>query len=79
MGMMSLPFLILAFYLRLRPKKKYSVLLGVSLAVLGLGWSPPGLQVRDFAPLAEVGQDQSRVVGGNTRPSLPHTSHIFDI
>ena len=32
------------------------------------------------APLdpAEVGQDQSRVVGWDTWPSVLHTSHIFD-
>ena len=34
----------------------------------------------EIAPLdpAEEGQDKDRVVGGDTRPSVPHTSHIFD-
>ena len=27
---------------------------------------------------SEVRQDQSRVVGGDTGPSVAHTSHIFD-
>ena len=38
------------------------------------------LQVRVIAPLgpAEVELDQSRVVGGNTGPSVCHSSHIFD-
>ena len=38
------------------------------------------LQVRVIAPLgpAEVELDQSRVVGGDTGPSLLHTRHIFD-
>ena len=26
----------------------------------------------------EVGQDQSRVLGGDTGPPVPHTSHLFD-
>ena len=51
--MMSLPFLILAFYLRLRPKKKYSVLLGVSLAVLGLLWGPLARLPPDPAKVAK--------------------------
>ena len=57
-----------------------SVVLGVSLVVWGLLWAPPGLQVREIAPLnpGEVGQDQSRVVGEDTGPSVPHTSLIFD-
>ena len=38
------------------------------------------LKVCEFAPINpdEVGQDQSRVVGGNTEPSVPQTSHILD-
>ena len=34
----------------------------------------------EIAPLdpAEIGQDQSRVVGRDFRPSIPHTSHLFD-
>ena len=57
-----------------------SVVLGVSLVVWGLLWAPPGLQVREIAHLnpGEVGQDQSRVLGEDTRPSISHTSHIFD-
>ena len=27
---------------------------------------------------SEVRQDQSRVVGGDTGPSVAHTNHIFD-
>ena len=58
-----------------------SVVLGVSLVVWWLLWAPPGLQVREIVPLnpGEVGQDQSRVVGEDTGPSLAHTSQIFDI
>ena len=56
--------------------KKYSVVLGVSLVVWGIGWGPPGLQVCKIAPLdpAEEGQDQGRVVGGDIGPSVPHTN-----
>ena len=38
------------------------------------------LQVPVIAPLgpAEVEPDQSRVVVGDTGPSVPNTSHIFD-
>ena len=34
----------------------------------------------EIAPLhpAEEGQDQGRVVSGDTGPSVPHTSHIID-
>ena len=72
-------FLILAKYLTLRNKKKYSIVLSLSLVVLGLWLSPPWLQLREIAPLgpAEVGQDQIRVVGGDTRPSIPYASHIL--
>ena len=75
---MSLPFLILAMYLRLRPTKKYSVVLGLSL-FWGSDGVPLGCRCIN-APLdpAEVGQDQSRVVGWDTWPSVLHTSHIFD-
>ena len=36
--------------------------------------------VREIDPLdpAEEGQDNDRVMGGDTGPSVPHTSHIFD-
>ena len=27
---------------------------------------------------AEIGQDKNRVVRGDTGPSIPHTSHLFD-
>ena len=39
------------------------------------------MQVCKIDPLdpAEVGQDQSRVLGGDTGPPVPHTSHLFDI
>ena len=38
------------------------------------------LQVRVIAPLgpAEVDPPQSKVVGGDTGPSVPNTSRIFD-
>ena len=40
----------------------------------------PGLQVCEIALLdpAKKEQDKDRVVGGDTGPSVPHTSHIFD-
>ena len=46
----------------------------------GLWWGLLGSQVYEIASLdpAEVGQDQSRVVGRDTGPSIPHTSHLFD-
>ena len=50
--------------------KKYSVVLGVSLGCRSVRLPP-------LDP-AEEGQDQGRVVGGDTGPSVPHTSHIFD-
>ena len=55
--------------------------MGVLLIVLGLEWSPPWSQARKIAPLdpAEVGQDQSRVLGGDTGPPVPHISHLFDV
>ena len=57
-----------------------SVVLGVFLVVWELSWAPPGLQVLEIAPLnpGEVGEDQSRVVGADTGPSIPHTSHAFN-
>ena len=71
-------FLIGANYFTVRQTKK-NVVVGVSLAVCGLSWGPHGLPMCKIAPyLAEVVQDQSRVVGGGTRPSVPHTSHVFD-
>ena len=41
---------------------------------------PLGSQICEIAPLdpAEIGQDQNRVVRGDTGPSIPHTSHLFD-
>ena len=41
---------------------------------------PVGLQVHEIGPLdpAVVGQEQSRLGGGDTGPLVPHTSHIFD-
>ena len=41
---------------------------------------PLVLQVCEIAPLdpAEIGQDQSRVAGGDTGPSIPHSAHLFD-
>ena len=71
---------MLATYWTLRRTKNYSVILSISLVVWGLSWAPPGLQVREIALLnpGEVGQDQSRVVGEDTGPSLAHTSQIFD-
>ena len=43
-------------------------------------WVPLGMQVCEIDPLdpAEDGQEQSRVVSGDTGPSAPYTSHIFD-
>ena len=71
-------FLIGANYFTVRQTKK-NVVVGVSLAVWGLSWGPHGLPMCKIAPyLAEVGQDQSRVVGGGTGPSVLHTSHLFD-
>ena len=72
---------MLATYWTLRRTKNYSVVLSISLVVWGLSWAPPGLQVREILPRnpGEVGQDQSRVVGEDTGPSLAHTSQIFDI
>ena len=60
--------------------EKYLGVSGVALAVWGLLWGSPGLQVCEIAPLdpAEKEKDQGRVVGGDTGPSVPHTSHIFD-
>ena len=51
-------------------------LMGVSLVVKRLQWGFLGLQARKIATLnpAEVGQDQSGVVGGYTGPSVPHTT-----
>ena len=45
-------------------------------AILG----PLGLRVHGIAPLnpAELGQYQSRVVGGDTGSSVPYRGHIFD-
>ena len=39
-----------------------------------------GLQMPKIGPLdpAVVGQEQSRLGGGDTGPLVPHTSHIFD-
>ena len=47
---------------------------------LGAAIGSPWVAGACDAPLgpAEVELDQSRVVGGNTGPSVPHTSHIFD-
>ena len=41
---------------------------------------PLGLQMREIGPLdpAEVEPAQSRVVGGDTGPSVSDNSHIFD-
>ena len=41
---------------------------------------PLGCRSVRLPPLdpAEEGQDLSRVVGGDTGPSVSHTSHIFD-
>ena len=41
---------------------------------------PFWLQVYKITPLdpSEVGQDQSRVVGGDNGPSVPHSSHFLD-
>ena len=80
MGIVGPHFLTLATYLTSRQTKKNSVVLGVSLVVWGLQWSPVGSQVCKFGPLdpAEERQDQGRVVGGDTGLSVPHTSHIFD-
>ena len=54
--------------------------MGISLVVWGLQWGPLVLQVREIALLDpfKVGQDQTRVVGGDTEPSVPYTSHVFD-
>ena len=75
MGILSHQCLILATYSPLRRIKKYSVVLGVSLFVWGLFWGSPGAKVCEIAPLdtAQEGQDQGRVVGGDTGPSVPHT------
>ena len=71
-------FLIRATYFMVRQTKK-NVVVGVSLAVWGLSWGPYGLPMCKIAPyLAEVVQDQSRVVGGDTGPSVLHTSHLHD-
>ena len=42
-------------------------------------WGPSVLQMLKIALLdpAYVGQDQSRVVGEDTGPSVPYTSHVF--
>ena len=39
-----------------------------------------GAQMCEIAPLdsVEIGQYRNRVVGWVTRPSVPHTSHLFD-
>ena len=73
-------FLILVTYLKLKWTKNKPGILGVSLVVKGPQWGPIGLQVQENIPQdpAEVGKHQSSVVGKNTGPSVPHTSHIFD-
>ena len=45
-----------------------------------LQWDPLRLQARENGPLdpAEVEPAQTRVVGGDTGPSDPNTSHILD-
>ena len=50
------------------------------MVVSGLWLGLLGSLVYEIAPLdpAEKGEDQSRVVGWVTRPSVPHTSHLFD-
>ena len=50
------------------------------MVVSGLWLGLLGSLVYEIAPLdpAEKGEDQSRVVGRVTRPSIPHTSHLFD-
>ena len=75
-GILGSQFLILAMYLTIRRTKKNSIVMGVSLVVQGLQWGPLGLQVREIAPLvlAQVGQDQNRVVGGDTGPLVPQTA-----
>ena len=69
MGMKGLPFIMVALYLRLRPTilcsfERISVCLGCRCM------NAP------FEP-AEVGLDQSRGVGGDNGPSVPHTSSVF--
>ena len=77
---MAPQFLILAMYLTIRQRGK-NCCLGISLVVWGLQWGPIELQVREITLLdpAKVGQDQSRAVGGDTEPSVPHTGHVVDI
>ena len=60
--------------------RENSVVFSLSLVVQGLQWGLLGLQVHVIAPLdpAKVGPDQSSVVGRDTEPSVPHTSHMFN-
>ena len=71
-------FLILATYSMVRRIKK-NTFLGVSLVLWGLFWGPIGSHVCKIIPLdpAEIGQDQSRVVGVDTGLSVPHRSQLF--
>ena len=41
---------------------------------------PLGSQICEIAPLDPdvIGQNKNRVVRGDTGPSIPHTSHLFD-
>ena len=54
-------------------KKKF-LILGVSLVIETLHWDPLRLQAHEI----EVEPAQSSGVGGDTGPSVPSTSHIFD-
>ena len=60
--------------------KKNFVILGLTLVIQTLQWDPLRLQAHEIGPLdpAEVEPAQSRVVGGDTGPSVPSTSHIFE-
>ena len=50
------------------------------MVVSGLWWGLLGSQVYEIALLdqADVGQDQIRVFGKETGPSIIHTSRLFD-
>ena len=63
-----------------KSRARKTVVLGISLVVSGLLWSPLGSQLVEITPKdpAEIGQDQSRVMGGDTGPSVLYTSHLFD-
>ena len=55
--------------------------LGISLVFRGSDGVLLGPTCVTLPPLdpTDIGQDRNRVVGGDIGPSVPHTSHLFDV